>query len=93
MESISFSRSLQYLSCGLSLLFLDGCGCTESGKSFLGGLMGRPLPTRRPVPAIMGCSRTGPVVLRTRPIPGGVSRPMAPMEEMVWREASWTWPP
>ncbi|TNN36196.1 hypothetical protein EYF80_053638 [Liparis tanakae] len=54
--------------------------------------MGRPLPTLRPPPppTIIGCSRTGPPGLLTRPMPGGVSKPMS---EMVCMEVSWTWPP
>lgn len=90
---MSFSRPLQYLSWGLSLPFLEGWAWTESGKSFLGGLMGRPLPTLRPVLAAMGWRRTGPPGLLTRLIPGGVSRLMPPMEEIVCMEVSWTWPP
>lgn len=90
---MSFSSPLQYLSCGLSFPFLEGWGWTESGKSFLGGLMGRPLPTLRPVPAIIGWSRTGPPGLLTSPIPGGVSKLMLPIEETVCMDVSWIWPP
>ena len=75
-----------------------GCSWMESGRSFLGGLMGRPLPTRRAAAAaltIMGWSRTGPPPgPRTMPRTGPpASMLMPPREERVSGEESWIWPP
>lgn len=47
---------LQYLSCSDNLPFLEVWCCWESGKSFLGGLMGRPLSRRAGILAALASS-------------------------------------